>query len=140
MIDYFGLAIFDSSKINNISFTWWFTTLQELVRCTGFSLIIAFAIGMAICVVLGQFRCQSLSFEDTFYFDKKKEPPDKNQIKRKSIWNNSIEIIILMSLVNPVSLFVIVGKKRYGFQLEEPHSRLLTLLEPSRLSRSLPIQ
>ena len=72
MIDYFGPAIFNSPKIDNVPFVWWFTILQELARYTGSSLIIAFAIGMAICFVLRQFGCQSLSFEDNFYFAKKK--------------------------------------------------------------------
>ena len=116
MIDYFGPAIFDSPKIYNVPFVWWFTILQELARHTGFSLIVTFAIEMVICFVLRRFGCQSLSFEDNFYFDKKKEPPDKNQIKRKSIWNNFIGILISMSLGNPVNSFVIMGEKGYGFQ------------------------
>ena len=116
MIDYFGLAIFDPSKIDNVSFTWWFTILQELARCTGSSLIVAFAIGMAISFVLERFRCQSLSFEDSFYFDKKKGTPDKHQIKQKSICINSIGIIVSMSLVNPSNSFVIMSEKGYRFQ------------------------
>ena len=53
MIDYVGPGIFDSPKIDNDPFTWWFTLLQELAKCIGFRLIVAFSIGTEIYVVLG---------------------------------------------------------------------------------------
>ena len=116
IIDYFGSVIFGSPKIDNVPFVWWSTILQELARCTGFRLIVAFTIRMAICFVLGWIKCQILSFKYYFYFDKNKEAPKRNQIKQKSIWNNSIGIIISTSLVNPRNLFVIMSEKGYGFQ------------------------
>ena len=116
MIDYFGPTIFDSPKIDNVPFVWWFAILQELARCTGSRLIIAFAIGMAICFVLGRFGCLTLSFEDACYFDKNRKPANKHHIKWETIWNKSIEIIISMSLVNPGNSFVIMCGKGYRFQ------------------------
>ena len=68
MVDSFGPVIFDSPMIVDVPFVWWFIIVQELARCTGFSLIVACVIGMAISFVLGWFGCQSLSFEDAFYF------------------------------------------------------------------------
>ena len=83
MIDSFGPAIFDSPKIDNVPFVWWFIVLQGIVKCTSFRFIVAFTIRMTICFVLGQFGCQTLSFEDAFYFKKKKGPPNRNQMKQK---------------------------------------------------------
>ena len=73
--------IFDSQKIDNAQSVWWLNILQEPAKYTGFRLSVAFTIGTAIYFVPGQFECQTLSFEDAFYFGKKRESLDRNQNK-----------------------------------------------------------
>ena len=44
------------------------------------------------------------------------KPPEKVQMKLKSIWNKALEIVILVSLLTPCNSFVAIDKKGNGFQ------------------------